>query len=269
MESDARGGISRTGAEGAYTCAAKENMADKPVGYVSFWNACRFCNWMHHGSPSGPQGDATTEDGAYTLAPDRVAANSVFRNPSAVYFIPSENEWHKAAFHEPGAGWIRYVSMRAVPTGYWRCATRSNSDPLDATADLVGNILTSPPVDASNIANQNQGAQWNSQDGNVTTVGSGGPGNATFYGAFDMSGNMPEWTEGGAGQLGARLAGRFVEVHNPDRAGWLDESAGGRFPGRRLRGEDDLRRPPRLPRRPLPRAVVPGRRRRALRERKA
>ena len=39
------------------------------------------------------------------------------------------------------------------------------------------------------------GADWNGQNGNVTAVGSGGPGSASFYGAFDMGGNVREWNE--------------------------------------------------------------------------
>jgi hypothetical protein len=44
-----------------------------------------------------------------------------------------------------------------------------------------------------NFTNYNRGADWNSQDGNVTTVGTnGGP---SFYGAFDMSGSLREWND--------------------------------------------------------------------------
>ena len=44
-----------------------------------------------------------------------------------------------------------------------------------------------------NFANYNSAADWNSQDGNVTTVGSNG--GASAYGAFDMSGNIREWND--------------------------------------------------------------------------
>ena len=39
--------------------------ADRPVNYVSFWDAARFANWLHNGQPTGAQGAGTTEDGAY------------------------------------------------------------------------------------------------------------------------------------------------------------------------------------------------------------
>ena len=43
------------------------------------------------------------------------------------------------------------------------------------------------------MANYNSGADWNGQDGNVTTVGSAT--STSYYGAFDMGGNVWEWNE--------------------------------------------------------------------------
>lgn len=201
MQTDPRGGIVQEGMDGSFTYSTKTNMGDKPVGWVSFFDACRFCNWIHNGKPTGAQGNSTTEDGAYTLTTDSMNLNSVFRNPGAKCFIPSENEWHKAAFHEPGSGWIILSGPNyGSPSNYWLYATRHNEIPSDAVADATGNIVTSPPFDVSNIGNHNKGADWNGLDGNLTTVGSGGPGNTTFYGALDMDGNVHEWTESGIGQ---------------------------------------------------------------------
>lgn len=44
-----------------------------------------------------------------------------------------------------------------------------------------------------NFANYDLAADWNSQDGNVTTAGTNG--GASSYGAFDMSGNVREWND--------------------------------------------------------------------------
>ncbi len=57
-----RGGISRSGSDGSYTYATRPNMANKPVNYVSWYDAIRFANWLHNG-----QGSGDTETGAYTL----------------------------------------------------------------------------------------------------------------------------------------------------------------------------------------------------------
>jgi len=43
------------------------------------------------------------------------------------------------------------------------------------------------------VANYNNDADWNGQNGNVTTVGSAGANN--FFGTADMSGNVREWND--------------------------------------------------------------------------
>jgi hypothetical protein len=59
----------------------------------------------------------------------------------------------------------------------------------------------------------NSGADWNGQNGNLTTVGSAG--NTSFYGAFDMNGNVREWiqdtafSQGFRGQKGGDLFSGF------------------------------------------------------------
>ena len=45
------------------------------------------------------------------------------------------------------------------------------------------------------MANYFLGADWNSRDGNVTTVGSAGSGSASPYLTFDQGGNVWEWNE--------------------------------------------------------------------------
>lgn len=188
MGTDPRGGIVRTNAPGNYTYTAGFPMADKPVNFVSVWNAFRFCNWLHNGRPDGDQGPMTTEEGAYDLSGDAISNNTVTRNAGARYFLPSYNEWYKAAYHDPR------TEAQSGPPGddrYWQYPTSSDDFPTRATADSVGNIDN----DTANIANFERFADWAAQDGNVTTVGSGGPGSACFYGAFDMAGNVFEWTE--------------------------------------------------------------------------
>ena len=63
--------------------------------------------------------------------------------------------------------------------------------PTVATVNGIGEITN----DDGNLANYTSGADWNTQNGNVTTVGSGGSGSASYYGAFDMCGNVGEWNE--------------------------------------------------------------------------
>jgi hypothetical protein len=95
-------GIARSGSAGnyAYSVIGSPN---RPVTYVSWGDAARFANWLHNGQPTGSQNASTTEDGAYTLngATLAIALNAVQRNAGAKWFIPTENEWYKAAYYQP------------------------------------------------------------------------------------------------------------------------------------------------------------------------
>jgi len=197
MGSNARAGITQAGASPNFSYAVKANMENKPVNYVNWYDCLRFCNWLHNGQPAGAQGAGTTEDGAYTLTgtntiqtPGTAAAphGANGRNAGALYHLPGENEWYKAAYYEPGASTIDLNE-------YWLYPTQSDSAPTLGTADTFGNIDN----DTVNIANYDLGADWNGQDGNVTTVGSGGPGSESFFGAADMGGNVSEWNEENVG----------------------------------------------------------------------
>ena len=182
MGSDARGGIERSGTSGSFTYTVKANMENKPVIFIHFADAIRFCNWLHNGMPSRGQDSTTTEDGAYLVIAETYPGTVMIRKPGAKAFLPTESEWYKAAYYDPAKG---------ATGGYWAYPTRSDVASAIGTADAVGN-LDNP---SSNVANYASGAKWNGQTGNVTTVGSGGAGGESACGAADMAGNVFEWNE--------------------------------------------------------------------------
>ena len=139
----------------------KAGFEDKPVVYVSFWDALRFSNWLNNG-----QGSGDTETGAYTITVDGITNNTVTRNPGAITFLPSENEWYKAAYYDPALpGYYDYPAGTDTPT---TCAA---------------------PGAAANTANCDAGG-WRS----LTDVGSY-TSSASPYGTFDQGGNVWEWNE--------------------------------------------------------------------------
>jgi formylglycine-generating enzyme required for sulfatase activity len=177
MGSDPRGGINRSGVSGSYTYEVKPNMGDKPVNWVSIYDAMRFANWLSNG-----QGTGDTESGSYAMWQGLPS-----RQPNATWVVPTANEWYKAAYYDPRS------QAQGGPPGddhYWFYPTQSDTQPIRATATSTGNIANP----GANVANTMAGADWNGQDGNVTAVGSAGPLSRSYYGTYDQGGNVAEWT---------------------------------------------------------------------------
>ncbi len=188
MGNDARGGISFTGGNSSGTkYATRSNMADKPVNFVSWFDAARVANWLENGGQTygtTASGSSAINGGAYTLG-GAVGGTAPAPNAGASFRLPTENEWYKAAYYKGGG----------TTAGYWSFATQSDSAPAAVAATIVGTgtLAAVSPVTTGNSANYLRAADWNGQDGTVTSAGSnGGPSAA---GTFDMGGNVWEWND--------------------------------------------------------------------------
>lgn len=165
--------IEQSGSSPNFSYSVAADWANRPVGNVNFWDAARFCNWLHNGQPIGPQGPGTTEDGAY----HNIGNQNLFgRNSSAKFFIPNEDEWYKAAYHDASAG---------LAGRYFDYPTRTNTAPgMDATES----------TNTGNNANYTDASYWLFSPYYRTDVGefelSQSP-----YGTFDQGGNVVEWIE--------------------------------------------------------------------------
>jgi formylglycine-generating enzyme required for sulfatase activity len=85
-------GIQRRGDFGNYVYNVTAALANRPVVYVSWFDAARFANWMMNG-----QGNSDMENGAYSL--NGSTSGIILANPGAKFNIPSEDEWYKAAYY--------------------------------------------------------------------------------------------------------------------------------------------------------------------------
>lgn len=120
-------GITRSGQDGSWIYSVKNNMDKKPCVRLSWFTCARYCNWLHNNKPTGAQDSSTTEDGAYYLN-GKTAGSIVDRNQGAKYFIPSENQWYKAA----------YYKSNGFDSGYWTYATQSDTPPTFIGATQTG-----------------------------------------------------------------------------------------------------------------------------------
>jgi formylglycine-generating enzyme required for sulfatase activity len=112
-----------------YTYTVTGGGENRPVAFVSWFDAARFSNWMTTGQGT------TTETGSYTLA-GAVSGSTVARNVIVGgYYIPTENEWYKAAYYNPGT-----TAYSLFPNGQTTITTAdANYANVGGTTTNVGN----------------------------------------------------------------------------------------------------------------------------------
>jgi formylglycine-generating enzyme len=172
-------GIMRSGAGTAgdpFTYAVNAAFVNRPVNFISYWDACRFANWLHNGQPTGEQGAGTTETGAYTLnGYNGSDGRTIQRNANWKWALTSEDEWYKAAYYKGGS----------TNAGYFDYQTSSDTAPGQDMADVSGNnanYFAAPytyPIDSPYY----------------TTVAGEFQNSDSPYGTFDQGGNVWEWNE--------------------------------------------------------------------------
>jgi len=175
----AHGGILQTGSAGNFYYKVKGRGGD-PVTFVSWLAAARFCNWIQNGQPSNHgQVPGTTETGVYALYGD-TSAGVETRNPRATWWIPSENEWYKAAYYEP------QLSGSGV---YFLYATQNKAAP--------GNVVGGGTNQANyfnGLYSVTQSSTYNAVLDYLTPVGAF-TSSTSYYGTYDQSGDVYNWND--------------------------------------------------------------------------
>lgn len=198
-------GILQGGSSGSYTYSVVGS-GDRPVTFVSWFDAARFANWLHNGQPTGAQTSATTENGAYSLF-GATSGIGFAKNPEATYWIPSENEWYKAAYYQPTA-------EGGPASGYWLYPTRSNTQPTSRNgSDTDPNSANYYFND--NIANgYNGGYAVNNSTvlpaGSTLTDAGAFSLAGSFFGTFDQGGNVWEWNDAVVGSSRGMRGGSWA-----------------------------------------------------------
>jgi formylglycine-generating enzyme required for sulfatase activity len=198
------GEIIREGDDGSYTYRVLEGRERRPVLFVAAVDAMRMANWLSNGGTA----ESDTETGTYTFAGYDVVGT---RNPNADYFLPSDDEWYKAAYYDP---------TKNGNGGYWQYPPKT-----DDPAKMVKELPPGGPFSA-NFDNVAAG------DGNGTTDVGAYTAASSYYGTFDQAGSTWEWNEpadpaskstsrrgGSQGNAVARLAAGAIASNPITKAG--------------------------------------------------
>ena len=142
---------------------------DYPATSVTWYEAAKFVNWLDTSSGSLPayKFDVNGNFQLWQSTDVGFDSTNLYRNKLAKYFLPSVDEWHKAAYYDPNAG-VYYT----YPTG-----SNSVPDGIDFPGDPVFDAVF---FDGATNGGPNV----------VTNAGLVSP-----YGTAAQGGNAAEWAE--------------------------------------------------------------------------
>ena len=162
--------ITKATASGMANVTAGSWTGNQPAAYISWYEAAAFVNFLNTDSEKTAAYDLTISNGIWSMAlwsseqAWTAGGTNLYRNKDAYYFLPSENEWYKAAYYN------------AAGTNYFLYPTASSSVPTavasgtDAGSAVYNNVASVPAIVAS-------------------------AGGLSPYGTMGQGGNVWEWSE--------------------------------------------------------------------------
>jgi formylglycine-generating enzyme required for sulfatase activity len=191
---------------------AAPNAAARPVFGINWRDCARFVNWLNNDKSSSP--DALTH-GAYDTSTftfnehNNTFNDQLYHDPDAKYWIPTLDEWLKAAHYDPD----KYGQGQE---GWWEYSTMSDTPPIPG-----------PPGVGQTSAGDPQGPGEPSPFGYPLGAY---PDTVSPWGLLDTSGGASEWLEEPfspgilriRGMDGARAGSSYAEMFVFDSAGTID-----------------------------------------------
>jgi formylglycine-generating enzyme required for sulfatase activity len=161
--------IAKATASGMVNVAAGPWTGSQPAADISWYEAAAFVNWLNTSTGNGAAYNLTFSGSwSMTLWSSEQAwtagGTNLYRNKDAFYFLPSENEWYKAAYYNPGGS-----NYFLYPTGSDTAPTAVASGTNAGTAVYDG-VASFPAI--------------------VDSAGGLSP-----YGTMGQGGNVFEWNE--------------------------------------------------------------------------
>ena len=163
--------ITKATASGMANVTAGSWTGNQPAAYISWYEAAAFVNFLNTDSGKTAAYDLTINNGIWSMAlwsseqAWTAGGTNLYRNKDAYYFLPSENEWYKAAYYN------------AAGTNYFLYPTASSSVP---TAVASGTNAGS--------------AVYFGAEGSVPAIVASA-GGLSPYGTMGQGGNVFEWNE--------------------------------------------------------------------------
>ena len=162
--------ITKATASGMADVTAGAWTGNQPAATINWYEAAAFVNFLNTNSGKTAAYDLTFSNSQWSMAlwsseqAWTVGGTNLYRNKNAFYFLPSENEWYKAAYYN------------AAGTNYFLYPTGSDTAP---TAVASGTNAGS--------------AVYNGAASVPAIVGSAG--GLSPYGTMGQGGNVYEWNE--------------------------------------------------------------------------
>lgn len=159
---------------------------ERVAASMSWYMAARYCNWLENGKRSTPEAFETGvyDTATFTRNPDGTWPVPSDRSPGAHFWIPTLDEWIKAAYYSPD----RYGEG---VEGYWTRPNRSDSPLIPGYPDEGGQTSAGipPPTGEDGIRYLDVGSY---------------PDVVTPWGLLDASGGVSEWLGTGPNQGSVR-----------------------------------------------------------------
>ena len=175
--------------------SVKTGQESFPATWIRWDSGGRMVNWLANG-----QGSGSTESGVYDMSVLTSGfATPPTRAPGATIFLPSENEYYKAAYYDPTKSGIG---------GYWQYGVMSDTAPVG--------VAPSGGSKSANIGNGNSGggstadtmattgAAFSTSVNYLTNVGAYATA-TSYYGLYDTEGLLYNWTEATRTSFGNQL----------------------------------------------------------------
>jgi len=105
----------------------------QPATNLAWYEAAAFVNWLNTSTGHQSAYDLVWNGSAWTMnlwssaQAWQAGGENLYRHKDAYYFLPSEDEWHKAAYHKNDG----------VTANYWPYATGSNAAPTAVTGGTL------------------------------------------------------------------------------------------------------------------------------------